>query len=219
MEEYVNHHSRDLNNSILMSSPSLISFMDKSKNMNWYSPLENENYKEYRNEFLELDDEWKSAKSQMELYWPAQGPRWDGIAMVQGKDGMKGLVLVEAKAHVQEMRSKLKATDPQSVDLIERTIREIKAVFGSESSMHPWLNQYYQLSNRLAYMYLLNEKLKIPTWLALVNFVDDGSHKPTSVNQWMDHYQEVFAELDINFDSSSLLNRLVTIYPNSVEKN
>ncbi|ASF38032.1 hypothetical protein CEH05_02495 [Halobacillus halophilus] len=203
---------------ILMSSPSLISFMDKGKDMTWYSPLENENHKEYRNEFLDLEDDWKKAKSQMKDYWPAQGPRWDGIAMVRGKDGRKGLLLVEAKAHVKEMRSKIKATDSQSVDLIERTIRETKAGFGSESLMHTWLNQYYQLSNRLAYLYILNEKMKIPTWLALVNFVDDESlGKETSLDQWLDHYQEVFADMNIKFDSSSLLNRLVTIFPKGLK--
>ncbi|MFZ0477301.1 MAG: hypothetical protein WAM18_17675 [Halobacillus sp.] len=126
-------------------------------------------------------------------------------------------MLVEAKAHVNEMTSKIKATDPHSIELIERTIKETKTFLGSEATMHTWLNHYYQLSNRLAYLYILNEKMKIPTWLALVNFIDDDSHKPTPINQWMNHYQEVFEEMDINFNSSNLLNRLVTLFPKSLK--
>ena len=200
-----------------MSSPSLISFIDRNKNIMWRSPLVSENHKEYRNEFLDWEDEWKRAKSQMKDYWPAQGPRWDGIALVHGKDGRKGLLLVEAKAHVDEMTSKIKATDPNSIELIERTIEQTKTFLGSVAPMHTWLNHYYQLSNRLAYLYILNEKMKIPTWLALVNFIDDESHKPTPINQWVNHYQEVFEEMGINFNSSNLLNRLVTLYPKSLK--
>ncbi|MFZ0368826.1 MAG: hypothetical protein WAM07_04390 [Halobacillus sp.] len=87
IETYVNHFSRDLNNRLLMSSPSLLSFLDKDKNIIWHSPLENRTPKEYRNDFLDLYDEWKNAESQIKDYWPTQGPRWDGIAMVQGKGG------------------------------------------------------------------------------------------------------------------------------------
>ena len=210
IEKYVNNQQDFLNKSILMTSPSLLYFIHKDKVINWESPLEK--YREYRNDFLGLYEEWDNAKSLIENYWPKSGPSWDGVATVLGKDGKKGLLLVEAKAHVQEMRSRLKAKDETSIDLIIGTIKEAKAFIGSQAPIDTWLNHYYQLANRLAYLYILNEKMYIPTWLVLINFIEDQSYKPTSIEEWVDHYHEVFTEMDIKF-SSILLNRVVLIYP------
>ncbi|WP_347549067.1 hypothetical protein ABFG93_16295 [Pseudalkalibacillus hwajinpoensis] len=69
----------------------------------------------------------------MEMYWPKKGPQWDGVATVQGKNGEKGLILVEAKAHVHEMRSTIKAKDNKSIELIHRTIGNVKETIGSQA--------------------------------------------------------------------------------------
>ncbi|WP_347549028.1 hypothetical protein ABFG93_16085 [Pseudalkalibacillus hwajinpoensis] len=213
IEKYVNKHEDCLNKSIFMSSPSLLSFSDKSQDIQWKSPLLENGYREYSNEIFDLDKSWESNKSKIEMYWPKKGPQWDGVATVQGKNGEKGLILVEAKAHLHEMRSTIKAKDNRSIELIHRTIGNVKEAVGSQAVLDTWLNRYYQLSNRLAYLYILNIKFNIPTWLILVNFVDDRSYKSTSVCEWLDHYQNVFTEMDINFSSSSLFTHLVNIYP------
>ena len=194
-----------------------MSFIDKELSITWHSPIEREGYKEFGNEFLDLEDEWKKEKGVLGGFWPRQGPKWDALAVVQGKNGHKGLLLVEAKAHVNEMRSKIKAVDDKSKKLIESTLEEAKQKFGSEASLDIWLNHYYQLANRLAYLYILNEKIGIPTWLVFCNFVDDGTHKPTDINKWIKHYQEVFNVMDIRPASSELLSQIVTIFPKGIE--
>lgn len=214
LQNYVNSNQEELNKLILMSSPSLISFIDKELSIDWKSPLMESDYKEYRNEFLEQVDEWKDKRTQLEMYWAKKGPQWDGIAVVEGKNGQKGLLLVEAKAHVHEMRSKIQAKDVRSKAVIESSIMEVKRAMGSQVSLDIWLNQYYQLANRLTYLYVLNEKNGIPTWLILVNFVNDGTHIPTDSLQWIQHYQEIFSQMGISSSSTRLFNQIVTIFPN-----
>lgn len=75
-----------------------------------------------------------------------------------------------------------------------------------------WTKRYYQLANRLAYLYLLNEEAKVPAWLALVNFVEDSSHKSTALQAWRSHYAEVFHWLGVS-DRSALLEKVVLVYP------
>lgn len=215
IQDYVNNRENLLNTTILTSSPSLQSFIDKELSISWFSPLK-DGYKEYRNEFLDLFPEWRGKRELLGNHWPRQGPQWDALAEVQGKNGQKGLLLLEAKAHVNEMTSKIKAVDVKSKALIESTLEEVKLTFGSHASMDIWLNRYYQLANRLAYLYILNEKLGIPTWLIFCNFVDDDTYKSTDLNKWLKHYQQVWDAMDIRPDSSELLSKIATIYPSGI---
>ncbi|MGI8314649.1 hypothetical protein [Halobacillus mangrovi] len=216
IEEYVNHQPDSLNKQILKASPSLLSFINENKQIIWKSPLKENKYYEYQDDFLDVNYKWNLAKELLKIFWPKNGPKWDGIALVKNDNGQKGLLLVEAKAHTNEMVSKVKATNEKSLEMIKSTIIKVKTVSGSQTPIDPWLHRYYQLANRLAYLYLLNYKLEIPTWLVLVNFVDDQTLKPTPEEEWLNHYQEVYKELDIK-PESFLFNRLVTIFPDANE--
>ncbi|RFB12738.1 hypothetical protein DZB84_18490 [Bacillus sp. HNG] len=211
LQNYVNDNQGELNELILMSSPSLLAFLDKELSIEWKSPLRRKDYHEYRNELLDVLDDWMGKREELEKYWAKIGPQWDGIAIVKGKNGQIGLLLVEAKAHLQEMQSKIQAGDISKVK-IEQTIEEVKTYVGSNAPLEIWLEQYYQLSNRLAYLHILNEKIGIPTWLILVNFADDHTHKPTQISAWIEHYRSVFSKMDIS-SSSAIFKQIITIYP------
>lgn len=213
LQHYVNNRQEDLNNLILMSAPSLLTFLDKERSIQWRSPLRENGYQEYRNEFLELESVRRGRRLELEKYWPRMGPQWDGYAVAGGKNGQKALVLIEAKAHVKEMQSSMRAKDLESRFLIESTIKETMEAIGSKAPLDVWLNDYYQLANRLAYLYILNEKMGIPTWLVLVNFIDDATHIPTDSQQWVQHYQKVFSEMDISSEYNPLFDRIVTVFP------
>jgi hypothetical protein len=210
--KYVNSKEDELNNYILMNSPSLLSFIDRDQSISWKSPLKEDSCKEYRNEFLMLVDEWKGKRDHLEKHWPKMGPQWDGLAVVEGKNGQKGLLICEAKAHVKEMESSIKAKDSSSIVLINKTIDDVKTSINSKAQTEIWLDHYYQLANRLSFLYLLNKELKIPTWLVLVNFINDPNHIPTSLSEWLSHYQAVFSEMDINY-SADLFKNVIMIYP------
>ena len=217
LRTYVNTFSEELNEEIISHSPSLLAFISGEQIIDWKSPLVHENYKEYQDDFLKFyyDDAISLQESNQLLreFWPKNGPVWDGIGIVKGTK-QKGLILVEAKAHIRETSSKIRATSEQSISLITQTISDTKKQFATRESntpLTPWLNGYYQLANRLAYLYLLNQKLQIPTWLIQVHFIEDRTHINTSKKQWIAHYQKVFKTLGISH-SASLLSRLVIMY-------
>ncbi|WP_456279065.1 hypothetical protein [Bacillus sp. AK128] len=216
LRNYVNNHSSLLNKAVFSCSTSLLSFVRGELDIEWKSPLMEEGYKEYQDDFLTLyfnnvNDSSKATKDIRE-YWPAKGPVWDGVGIVEGHE-QTGLVLVEAKAHIGETHSKIKATSDASISKITNTLKITQREFHSNCSIDPWLEEYYQLSNRLAFLHILNDKLKIPTWLVLVNFNEDETYIKTSKEEWLSHYQHVFETLDIKHDSKMLSNVCMVYLP------
>lgn len=135
-----------------------------------------------------------------------------------GQDNKKGLLLIEAKAHIDETSSQIKATSDKSRKLIQATLHEVQAIFGSTSSIDSWLYDYYQLANRLSFLHLLNEKLKIPTWLVLCNFVNDKTHISTDLNEWLFHYHTVFNKMGIDFNAGMMSKVLMLFIPGKEEE-
>lgn len=216
LQNYINDDQLELNNLILMSSPSLLTFVDMELSIEWKSPLREKDYREYRNEFLDkFSDNWVGKREELEKYWARKGPQWDGVGIVKGKNRQNGLFLVEAKAHLDEMYSKIQAGDVSRAKIV-KTIEEVKNYTKSNASLEIWLEQYYQLSNRLAYLYVLNEKIGIPTWLVLVNFVDDTTHNPTGINEWIPHYQSVLNSMGMS-STSNIFRSIISIYPKGVK--
>ncbi len=218
IRNYVNDYSEVLNQEIFSHSPSLLAFTDQEQQIEWKSPLAHEKYKEYQDDFLKFyydeDDKLSASNEILRTYWPKNGPVWDGLGIVEGTAGQKGLILVEAKAHRHETHSKIKATSPQSLSKITETLTVTKNIFSSTEPIvpiDPWLNDYYQLANRLAYLHILNQELQIPAWLILVQFIDDDDHIATSKEEWIAHYQKVFQTLGI-YHAAPLLSRLVVLY-------
>ena len=48
-------------------------------------------------------------------------PVWDGLAKAKGSSGEEIILLVEAKAHLSEMKSELRATSTESINIIKKT--------------------------------------------------------------------------------------------------
>lgn len=215
LQEYINDHRREIDTAIFTSSPSLLMFADPAKKLQWISPLANDDYAEYRDDFLEHlikdQSQLNDAKKIIRQHWPARGPVWDGLAIVKGKNNELGILLVEAKAHPAETVSKSKASSDSSEELIRTSLTKTQKEFGSVSELEPWLDKYYQLANRLCFLALLSRELNIPTWLVLVNFTDDTDHKETSLIDWKTHYAEVFDALGLQADAP-LVHRIVLAF-------
>ena len=55
-----------------------------------------------------------------------RGPVWDGLAKAKGNSGEEIILLVEAKAHLSEMKSELRATSLDSVSVIRKTFQKFR---------------------------------------------------------------------------------------------
>jgi hypothetical protein len=141
--------------------------------------------REWQNlEFLSADN---SARVQWNLAWPSHrtGPNWDAVGRLHFANSSE-LLLVEAKANQQEIRSSCKAEDPKSLKLIRDTLNLTKQALGAPESSD-WLTPYYQLCNRLAVLHTMNTAGE-PAHLLYIYFYGDVSDAsrdcPPAASDW-----------------------------------
>lgn len=209
LQEFVNAPQKQatLNDLLISSSPSLLSFGPTE--INWRSPLASLNYKEYRDDFLDALGLQQFATI-LRDFWPAQGPQWDGLAVLTNQAGAKAVLLVEAKAHPAETESSMGATARESIDQIMRAFARTQGFMGVTRGN--WTHGAYQLANRLAFLYCMNELMGVSTYLGLVNFVGDTTYRATCLAEWQKHYGEVFEHLGLH-PGCRLLDRVLLAYP------
>ena len=145
----------------------------------WLSPLENDEYAEYRDkQFLERLN--LKTEISLENFWPSGGPQWDAL----GKSDAGHLFIVEAKSHISELISSSRAENEDSIRLIHKSLEETKRYLNSSVEVD-WSKRFYQYTNRLAHLYFLRVMNKLPAYLVFVYFVNDVEQKgPTSDDEW-----------------------------------
>lgn len=145
--------------------------------LEWLSPLGRDGFKELR------DGLWAAAglprpSPQEAGWWPPRGPQWDGVAVVRDPDReARGVLLVEAKSHIAELASPPTGAEGDRLTTIRDALDEVKT-YADGSGGSDWWRRYYQLTNRLAYLYYLRVKLGFPACLLWVYFVGDGFGAP-----------------------------------------
>ncbi|MEQ8482259.1 MAG: hypothetical protein RIC18_16540 [Hoeflea sp.] len=150
----------------------------------WLSPLAGDDFAEYRDQaFLDLLGLSRLA-SDLDEFWPRRGPQWDAL----GRSG-DTVVLVEAKAHLDEMFSTCQAGEG-SRRRIEASFDHVREALGATSALR-WTERFYQYANRLAHLWFLR-KLGVDARLMLVGFVNDGDvNGPSSPEEWHSAYRMI----------------------------
>ena len=131
------------------------------------------------------DAEWKgldflsqdvTLQSKWQAFWPTgRGVQnWDVVGQLLFPDGSRDWVLVEAKAHVQEIQSDCQARAAGSRDQITAALTATKTALGVAPD-RDWTAGYYQFTNRLATLYFL-ESHGIHARLLFIYFL--GDHRP-----------------------------------------
>ena len=148
--------------------------------IHWLSPLRADQYAEYSDEdFLELVGA-KLRQAPLNRFWPRRGPVWDAL----GRTDRGHVLLVEAKAHIDELVSPPTAAGPESASRIRESLDATKR-FLLSSSPHDWSGTFYQYTNRLAHLYLLRELNGVPAHLVLLYFINAADvHGPSSREEW-----------------------------------
>lgn len=104
---------------------------DRTRPINWRSPLAADDYAEYRDDtFLELLG--IGDRCSLDSFWPRGGPQWDALGIAEGGD----LVLVEAKAHVNELYSPATGASARSLPLIRNAFRRSSPARWPHDSRH-----------------------------------------------------------------------------------
>lgn len=204
IQRYIELGPEELRDRIICHSASLGAF--ECVEWEWKSPLRADDYYEYRDDLLQPRG-LSQHEDALRRFWPKNGPQWDALASLTGNTG-PGALLVEAKAHPAELSTPCGAS-PASRERIRASLETVRTYMGAAES--DWLGWSYQLANRLAFLYSLNEVARVPAWLALISFINDRSHRPTGLPEWRRLHQAALRSLGIH-PSCRLLDRIIPVF-------
>ena len=171
---------------------------EASARIDWRSPREKDYFAEPMDgAFLQAVDV-KDDERKLPAFWPASGPRWDALGLLDTGNGEPTILLVEAKSYPAEMfGSGCTASDPRSVALIDASLRRAKDYFGVDQAAD-WKGPLYQYANRLAHVYFLREVLGREAVLVNACFVGDAEPRSTTRGAWDTALQDVKRGLGFN---------------------
>lgn len=146
---YLGHHRIELNN-VINSNTRL------SGEIQWLDFPKDTTRLSLDGEYITIDflhdkiseEAFAALKSKWKNYWSPSGtqPNWDGV-FLHRKDNEEEWIIVEAKAHLGEIKSSTKASlNPN----IQNAFIETQNRFGIKNEH--WFGEYYQLANRLAFI-------------------------------------------------------------------
>lgn len=157
----------------------------------WKSPLGDDSYAEYRDAAFLKRLGLERLSDALAAFWPARGPQWDAL----GVNGNK-FVLVEAKAHLAEMKSSC-AAGPKSRQQIEKAFKQVCDDLGFADPAR-WVDDYYQLANRIAHLWFLRQH-GVDAHLLLIGFINDEEMRgPKKPEEWRSEYKRVESVLGIS---------------------
>lgn len=140
----------------------------------------------------ELKEKWKE-------YWACGsngGVNWDAIGQVDDT-----YILVEAKAHIDELKNPCGATDERSKKKIIKCIQSMLDDNNIKGKAEDWLERDYQLANRLVSIKFLenNDHKGKLVYLLFVNGYERNVKQPKSATQkqWEKAIEEEFERTKI----------------------
>ena len=173
--------------------------------IDWRSPRQDDDYVEYYDQTF-LDRLGVDGLTMMfDEFWPKSGPRWDGLART--KDDK--LILVEAKAHIDEAVDFRSKASRDSLRRIEKRLDEAKTAFHA-SKEACWYAPFYQMSNRLAHLHYLAGINGKDAYLVFIDFANAPDvPQPASREEWQGASR--LAHKCLGLKDSKLARRVATI--------
>ena len=162
----------------------------------WLSPLASDQHAEYYDESVHERLGITNLRVPLHDFWPAGGPRWDALARTaSGK-----LVLVEAKAHIDEIVDYGTRAGAESAVKINAALESAKSAYGARAEA-PWHTPFYQYANRLAHLYYLRGLNELDAYLVFLYFANATDvPSPCSVERWQGAIQTVQRSLGLPGD-------------------
>jgi len=164
----------------------------------WHSPLEAEDFREYRDweALKKAGIEKATLKKPLEEFWPPRGPVWDALGITSEGHPL----FIEAKAHIPEAASPATRASGASLDLINDSLDEARRFYAPRATA-TWNNLFYQYANRLAYQYFLRHVNNVPSALVFLYFLNaDDMLGPMSEEEWHGAVRLIHAVLGVPKD-------------------
>jgi hypothetical protein len=168
-----------------------------------------------------FDREWKGVdfvdstsdiKSAWEKFWPQTGnvPNWDAVGLLESNSRFE-YILVEAKAHVEELQSSCSASKNGGLDTIRGALKATIKANGFMADVEDWLSPYYQYANRLAHLHFLLQHDILARLVFIYFYGDNWGTKtlsngkppkcPKDAHQWSAYLKDMHDRLRANGQS------------------
>ena len=143
---------------------------------------------------LDFLPEKEKARKKWPEFLPPQDKlqNWDAVGLAE-IDGEVEWILVEAKAHLDELRSDCLASAGNGLGPIREAFEQVKSDLGVRPILD-WLNGYYQYCNRIAALWFLGRH-KLKARLLFIYFTGDeypmhAFDCPEDREGWQDELEE-----------------------------
>jgi hypothetical protein len=177
--------------------------------VDWVSPRADDDWAEYRDGDFLVRIGQRRLRASLSAFWPAGGPQWDALGVAGGV-----VLLVEAKAHVGEMKSSCAATAARSRETIAAGLDAARRGFGARAAAD-WMNGCYQLANRLAHLWFLREN-GVDARLVLLQFTGHATMPTPSTHDA--YHSALSAAFDhLGFGEVTSLPGVVHVYQDVTE--
>lgn len=175
LRKAVNNHHLALNQRIQAAFQ-----FESADTIHWQSPVASDGYSEYFDEEFLTRLGLRDMEMPLREFWPRSGPRWDGLA----KTDSGKVILVEAKAYIEESVDYKSEASPISLQQINTSLQRAKTAFNASAEAN-WEAPFYQYANRLAHLYYLRELNQKDAYLLFLCFADAPDiPQPCTVEQW-----------------------------------
>jgi len=181
---YVNREAERITAAVVRELPEL-----EGRELGWVAPLEQAGFAEPRDQAFLAAIGCEHLAGALASFWPVRGPVWDALAVT----GDRGVVLVEAKSHPQEIYGGGTKAGPVSRKRIREALAQTQRWLGLAEEPERWMDplrpaerghsSVYQSANRYAHLCWLRQQ-GIETWLVHLLFVDDPTYGRTSKGAW-----------------------------------
>lgn len=182
------------------------------QSVRWVSPIAEDEFAEYNDDDFLKRMGVKPDKVSLQEFWPRMGPHWDALGVAS--DGT--VILVEAKAYIEEMDTNPSKASPASLQKILKALADT-CKFMAAKPKSDWSRTFYQMTNRLAHLYFLHILNRVPTQLWFVCFCNhpDLSIRTTK-EEWLGAIRIVESHLGIQGSGRKLKDRIRHIFVDSV---
>jgi hypothetical protein len=148
--------------------------------IHWRSPVADDDFAEYRDGAFLARLNVSPERRPLSAFWPTGGPQWDALGVAASGEA----VLVEAKAHVNELYSPASAASESSLARIQLSLRECRRALGVRDE-YDWSKQCYQYANRLAHAHWLEALNGVPVRLVFLYLIGDvDMNGPNTMEEW-----------------------------------
>jgi hypothetical protein len=165
-------------------------------------------------DFLPEETQEKISKN-WGAYWPQTGalPNWDAVMycppIIPDSTLKEKWIIIEAKAHLQELVSSSNASEG-SREKIEKAFEATQKRFNIKTQ-NSWLENYYQLANRLAFInFMLDNGIQCSLLnIYFLNGWEKNSDKNVLEKEvWSKKIDEEYSYLGINNDAKEYISEI-----------